>query len=215
MSMRLAQDVHVASVEGDLIFLDARHDRYSCITRSDAASVLALLDGEGDDALSSDVAQELVEAGLLVPGEARAFPAATREPATADFHMIAAPARPATALTLWRLGGAVVEAGIKSVGRPSRWLRRPTKPATSAPLSRVATLAMQFDRLWPWIPRSGRCLPNSLLLIAFLRRHGIHADLVLGVHTFPFEAHSWVEHGGVVLNDTIEHVRWFTPIVVA
>ena len=78
--MRLAQDVYVASVEGDLIFLDARHDRYSCITRSDAASVLALLDGEGDDALSSDVAQELVEAGPARLVLSRPRPASPQPP---------------------------------------------------------------------------------------------------------------------------------------
>lgn len=213
--MQLAPDVYAVSVEGDLVFLDARRDHYSCLTRSDAAHVLSLLGCETYNGEIHDVARELVENGLLVPGEGRTLCFVARESATADFHMIAAPAPPNNALALWRLAGAAVEAGLKSRGRPSRWLRARARREVDAPVSRAATLALQFDRLRPWIPWSGRCLPNSLLLIAFLRRHGIAADLVLGVHTFPFEAHSWVEYRGVVLNDVIEHVRWYTPIAVA
>ncbi len=74
---------------------------------------------------------------------------------------------------------------------------------------------MQLDRLRPLIPRSGLCVPSSMLLLCYLRRHGIHAQWVFGVQTFPFEAHCWVEYDGVVLNDTLEHVCWYTPIAAA
>jgi hypothetical protein len=176
---------------------------------------LPLIENETGNTECPDVARELLEAGLLVAGKGRVLRPLAHVPATADFHMIAAPAPPVKALTLLRLACAAVEAAMTSRGRPSRWLRTRLKPEASPPVSRAATLALQFDRLRPWIPWSGRCLPNSLLLIAFLRRHQIPADLVLGVHTFPFEAHSWVEYRGVVLNDSIEHVRWYTPIALA
>ena len=43
-----------------------------------------------------------------------------------------------------------------------------------------------------------------------LRRDGgIPAELVLGVRTFPFEAHAWVELDGRVLNDDLDHVGRF------
>lgn len=214
--MQLAPHVHVASVEGDLIFLDARSDRYSCITRSEAHCLLSLLSGEEPNGgEQAEFAQELLEAGLLLPGRGRPFTAPEHHPPSADFHTIAAPAPRASARTLWRLACSALEAGLKLHRGPIRWLRRQPRWESDVPVSRAATIAMQFDGLRPWIPRSGRCLPSSLILLAFLRRHGILAHLVLGVHTFPFEAHSWVEYRGVVLNDTIEHVRWYTPIAIA
>jgi len=58
------------------------------------------------------------------------------------------------------------------------------------------------------------CLYDSFALIEFLARHGIYPDWVFGVQTRPFAAHCWVQHGGIVFNDTVEHVSGFTPIMV-
>jgi transglutaminase superfamily protein len=45
-----------------------------------------------------------------------------------------------------------------------------------------------------------RCLMRSLVLVDLLARRGIAASFVLGVRSGPdFEAHAWVEKGGVAL----------------
>jgi transglutaminase superfamily protein len=50
------------------------------------------------------------------------------------------------------------------------------------------------------LPADSRCLVRSLVLIDMLARRGIQADFVLGVRPGPkFEAHAWVEKGGVPL----------------
>jgi len=48
------------------------------------------------------------------------------------------------------------------------------------------------------------CLQRSLALWWLLRRQGIEANLQFGVRKLArkFEAHAWVEHEGVVLNDS-------------
>jgi hypothetical protein len=33
------------------------------------------------------------------------------------------------------------------------------------------------------------------------------------VQTVPFEAHSWLQFNGVVLDDRAEHVAWLKPIL--
>jgi hypothetical protein len=50
------------------------------------------------------------------------------------------------------------------------------------------------------------CLERSLVLWALLRGHGIQSVLRIGVRKDRgrFEAHAWIEVGGVVLNDTNE-----------
>jgi hypothetical protein len=215
---RLAPFVHVADVRGELVFLDARANLYSCLTRSDAKVLHALLaKGDEDHADAKALAVDLREAGLLVPcaeaGDALAI--ASWPGATGDFHGYAGSNLRAGPRAIYRLAVSALEAGFSLLfGGPARWLRS-SAPRSDLSLTRVCTLALQFDRLRPLVPRSGRCLPSSLLLLKYLRRHGVSASWVFGVQTFPFEAHCWVEYRGIVLNDTLEHSRWFTPIAVA
>jgi len=56
--------------------------------------------------------------------------------------------------------------------------------------------------------RKGNCLEQSLVLWWLLRRQGLAAELRIGVRkqAARFEAHAWVEHGGIVLNDS-DHVH--------
>ena len=43
---------------------------------------------------------------------------------------------------------------------------------------------------------------------------GLPADFVIGVSLHPFAAHSWVQWGTVLVNDQLDAVRHFTPILV-
>lgn len=83
------------------------------------------------------------------------------------------------------------------------------RPQTRAALLSAAHLGR---RLWS---SQDRCLPRSLALTYALRKAGSNADLVLGVSLNPFAAHAWVQEGDVVLNDALDHVLLFTPILVA
>lgn len=58
-----------------------------------------------------------------------------------------------------------------------------------------------------------KCLFDSLVLHGFLTRSGVESTWVIGVSTQPFSAHCWVQHGGTVLNDTLEHTRLYSPIL--
>jgi len=57
------------------------------------------------------------------------------------------------------------------------------------------------------------CLFDSLVLVEFLAHYRLFPTWIIGVTTGPFKAHSWVQHGHVVLNDTPERVRTYTPIL--
>jgi hypothetical protein len=67
----------------------------------------------------------------------------------------------------------------------------------------------------PFLPKRPICLLESLTLIDFLERFDVTPELVFGVRTDPFEAHCWVQCNGVVLNESIDRVRQFTPIMIA
>jgi len=85
-----------------------------------------------------------------------------------------------------------------------------------APDEREArALVACFARLRTFVyTKSDACLVDSVTLMHFLSSCGIRAAWVLGVATGPFVAHSWVQLGDAVLNDTIEHVSQFVPILV-
>lgn len=57
------------------------------------------------------------------------------------------------------------------------------------------------------------CLYDSLVLLEYLARHRIFPELVFGVHTRPFAAHCWLQYNDIVLNDTVENVNKYTPIM--
>lgn len=59
-----------------------------------------------------------------------------------------------------------------------------------------------------------RCLPRSLALALRLARHGCQANVVFGVRLAPFAAHCWVQAREEVLNDELEDVLRYTPILV-
>lgn len=59
-----------------------------------------------------------------------------------------------------------------------------------------------------------RCLPRSIALALRLARYGASTNVVIGVRTNPFGAHCWTQLGETVLNDSVEEVLRYTPILV-
>jgi hypothetical protein len=58
------------------------------------------------------------------------------------------------------------------------------------------------------------CLFDALSLHEFLSAYGVYASWVFGVQARPFAAHCWLQLDGLVLNDTVNHVRRYAPIMI-
>jgi hypothetical protein len=87
-------------------------------------------------------------------------------------------------------------------------------PAPEAGVN-VGILTRAFDRLRVWCySAEDACLKDSLVLAYFLLSRGALPTFVMGIRTKPFGAHAWVQSGDVVLNDSVENVQRYTPIVV-
>jgi hypothetical protein len=78
----------------------------------------------------------------------------------------------------------------------------------------VIEIAASFQTSSLFISFKDKCLPRSLALVRYLSKRGVLADLIIGVKMRPFAAHAWVEHRGFVLNDTVDGVQPYTPILV-
>jgi hypothetical protein len=106
----------------------------------------------------------------------------------------------AMAVAATRVGLTVsgYNAWVSLVARITPENKIPTSKA--APAERVATLLNATAR---HLPFEATCLERSIGLWWMLRRRGYEADLRLGarLEAERFEAHAWIERGGVVLND--------------
>ena len=134
-------------------------------------------------------------------------------------------ARPKTsAVQLWRFGGSCLQAQLSLKLRPiqsiveairARKVRREGGAPSAADPVRLRSLVTSFARLRPlFYTLRSACLLDSLTLLHFLGAEGIHPDWVFGVKTEPFDAHCWVQHGEVLLNDIPDRVRQYSPILV-
>lgn len=213
-------DVHLAAIDRDLVVLDLGTDAYFCLP-----DAVTRRDGSPLSRLSRLARQTLADAGLLDPsdsvsGPASPLPAFPLHPPVRDLRDLPA-IRPSPGDTitaglalfdLARLGPDPTTARLLSLATPERGA---PLEATSSVRSDVVRAARVFADLLPWLPFEGACLRRSALLLAFLRRRGLAARWVFGVRVWPFRAHCWVQIDDLCLNDDVERLRAYTPILVA
>lgn len=209
--MQLRPDIHVARLGQDIVLLDVGCGEYLCL--ADAAEAFDLPAAGPPRILDAELAQEAAALGLLGAGAPRpvSWPAAPRADLPTDTGRALGPRDLVDGLA------AFVALLRDYHGRafPHLVAYAQRTRATAAPDRLTPALAGQvhaFRRLLPWAPFQGVCLYRSFFLLAFLRRRGLDARWVFGVRTWPFEAHCWLQAGDVVLDDTLDHVRPFTPI---
>lgn len=217
MAWHLSDDVSMAVAGGDLIFLDVAQDAYLCLpggARTVRRDVCGLIIEDHDLAL------ELAQAGLV---EARTGARIAQRPApTPEFDLGALAVPQATRRERLAFGGTIFRMRRRYHGKSLSQLvgfarargEGMSRYSGRAPAEALIRRAAVFDRLLPWAPRQEACLFRSFMLLSFLREQAQDANWVFGVRTRPFEAHCWVQAGPVVLNDSLDHVRNFVPIMV-
>lgn len=204
-----ANYVHIADVDGDLVFFDTERDDYIAVTQCDAVATSVALHGGPID-LDDDVLAALLEQGLLVEGPCIWLP----EPRTTRTALTIQPPKAPSFRSMVHFLRAGLSTWQIMRREEMSWTaglaacRSPTEMSSA----QVAALAAQFVSLRAYAPWTGRCFIQSMMLMKFLAAHGVHASWVFGVRTHPFEAHCWVEWDGMVLNDTIDHSNWFSVI---
>jgi len=80
-------------------------------------------------------------------------------------------------------------------------------------ISEPSNLYGSFRALEAWFGEEDQCLARALAYRMIALARGFDASLVIGVKLDPFAAHCWVQSGPLLLNDRLERVRLFTPIL--
>ncbi len=234
-SYYLSQDVHMCLADDQVVILDLMRDRYLSLD-SDASIMLRpyldLLAGrEGlpedrDEPRLREVLAKLSADGLVCtsplpsmavethrPGR-RAENAITPRPPSGQnlcahyaLHYIWSVVRARVALRTCSLHRIVVSERIKRSAQPGA--------PREFDADETARLCSIYCRLRVIATDRGQCLFDTLALKLFLGNYGIFPDWIFGVRLNPFGAHCWLQHGNTVVNDSIDSVRPFTPIMTA
>lgn len=231
----LADDIYACTVDGGMIFLDLKRNKYFGIDASrteDIKPYVTFASGAGfpqrslpiPSAAGTDALNFLIQAGLLVPlhdsKEILKPVSYAVEPSEQFFceqqgsvsfryvyQFVLSLLKVATYLRFKRIKALVDDCKLEE----------PTENEfNDEAFRKLAPLVSAFLLMRPWVyTAKDRCLLDSLILADFLRRNRIHANLILGVSNKPFVAHAWVQAGAVVLNDTSERVSMYAPILIA
>ncbi len=231
----LSRDAYVCAAGGYWIILDAERDRYLCLAEQPLRRAARCLHGwtpageaglsrEPHSSAADDLVQSLLSRGVLTdnPEKGKAFSGTCFEPPTRELPRARSSPRRADLLRSFpgfvrasaiadaRLHLGSLLSTIQAVER-----RRLRYASRAAPVDddRTAALLSVFRALRPLYPRRGICLFDSLALWEFLAPHRLLPHWVFGVIGDPFSAHCWLQMGSVVINDELERVRRYTPIM--
>jgi transglutaminase superfamily protein len=235
----LASHVFVCFQDEHVVFLDVRNDRYFALEAAKTRGLERLVDGwpvrrtddtgEGRSLHDSGVVQILTERGLLTRW-ARAGKDATPvqcETPVDEIHPDAMTETPSVdGLALLRFIRASLGASLslklmsfERVIQDAHRRRRRSQNAHAGPAPFDPQRAQDLTAIFTWLrpyffSAKDACLFEALALGKFLASYGIHPRWVFGVQARPFSAHCWLQHESIVLNDTVEHVAQYTPIMI-
>lgn len=95
----------------------------------------------------------------------------------------------------------------------SQLRRQPTAIKSSSPeMEKTICDAVLLATCFYWKPVL--CLQRAVCTVRMLRRHGIHARLVIGYRPSPFFSHAWVEVDGRVVYGSAAYQKRLLPLHV-
>lgn len=230
----LGQHVFLCVCGRDFVLLDLIRDKYLALAITDASGLSALVRGWPVASLppshlatpeeSASLAKALLEKGLLTADLATGKDATPIELHTPTRELTAdMPERPAL-----RPGVAAAFVGACITGRFLRRRRsiehivqrvRRRKDAAGFvaqefDVARARNLIATFGSMRSlFFSTRNLCLLESIVLLELFGRYNLFPTWVFGVHVRPFAAHCWLQYEDLILNDTIDNVTRYTPIM--
>lgn len=210
----LAPNVYAAAVDDDVVVLDVVADKYFCL--GGVAATLGLGAGRLLRLADPELATDLAASGLIAPaapGDDAGRRAAARPLQSAVRWSYPPPELGDTVPALQALWDVFALYRGQPLTRLVEHVARRGAPSRD-PCPALLAIVDRFHAWAPFAPTSAKCLLRSFMLRRLLDRSGLAADWVFGVETWPFSAHCWLQAGATVLDDTVERVSRYTPIMV-
>lgn len=231
----LTKHAFACTAQGYWVILDANNDEYLCITQRGFDSLRHQLYGRSDPtendlrrkSLSATATLDsLVSKGVLTdrqedgkPFAASSYDAPSRTlsgrvgppSSLPKFGVQFVKFMFAAGLTDWRLRFSSLASTLRLIEH--RQLRR-NVPQKQSDITRVEELLTGFRAFRAFYPRPYLCLFDSLCLLEFFALHNFFPRLVFGVIAEPFAAHCWLQQGNLVINDELETIMRYTPVMI-
>jgi hypothetical protein len=219
MRVGLRPGVSFCETSGHLVFLDLESDRYFGL-HGPAEAAFRRRAADTDNANRRAEEEWLYRSGLLV-----------ETPAARPLSPCVPPPTPVASLfdrDLPAVSSAALVGGVSELLYAHLHLRLRGLAATIRMLiagkarlvaarsnpGAVAKAAVRFRQCALIVRSYDQCLVRSIALTRHLASRGVAADFVIGVQIRPFSAHAWVQQDGLLLNESCDGVRGYTPILV-
>lgn len=237
-SYYLSRHAYFCLADNHYVFLDLRSDEYLCLGRTHTDVLKDLLDGrqvvekhsadsrlhDSGDSDPGVIVKALLAKRLLVESATDGKPLKPVRVEALSSRVSMASNNPRSAIGpahVWKFFAAAAAASThlrwRSIERTVRAVEyRKSAHAvadTAVDYGVITKLFEIFQRLRPYYPRPYLCLFDSLALVHFLARYTVFPEWVYGVKLEPFAAHCWVQAGDQVINDSVDRVRDYTPIM--
>jgi hypothetical protein len=198
----------------------------ACYVQQGASSAAEAAIEQFDRGALTPVIALLLEKGILTAAvdAGREATATHAQPVTGDLSADALDEPPRIgALAFLRFVRAAIVATLLLRFRPLEYVVERAKHRSqrrhgqqhSLDVARLHQIVAAFATLRPFFfTAKDACLFDAVALSEFLAGYRVFPQWVFGVQARPFAAHCWLQNDGVVLNDTAEHVRRYTPIMV-
>jgi hypothetical protein len=224
MIWHLNADISFCQLDGRLFFLDIQNDRYFQLSRALEHSFLSYLKAPDDASIdvSGLVKHNLLSLTTTVPYDGYATDIALPgesaiEMPCPDRHVPLDAVRDVflmVALMRWQLKARRLKPILQALSDYRNGRTSPLADGQAKLRQRLSEAATTFNRARPYVPIETCCLIDSLSMVRFLAKRGLHARLVMGIACDPFSAHAWVQHGPLVLNETVGTAQAHVPIRV-
>jgi hypothetical protein len=222
MSYQLADDVSVCESDGHFVFLNLATEQYIAVSPRESESIRSLFSSTSG-LTSVQVPSVLVDAGLMEKSRAPRLeirPLHLAEPVS-SISLSSEKHADISAVDVWNFLVAWVRAGamlrflrMKAIAKILQARKKSSLQARLRERNDAEELASIYLRVRPrFFSSVDVCLRDSLTLMEFLARYKCYPTWVIGVRVQPFAAHSWVQLGALVLNDTPAHVKSFSPLL--
>ena len=231
----LSKDCFVCKMGCYWIILSASSDRYLCVADAELATIGNRLVGWKDQSLEwthasppdaevNVLLESLIGNGIITSNPAIGKPfTESQYPVPENRIDVPEPSASTNVSFLgiirfflacgtvdWQLRSNALS---RTLARIERRRRRAESSGTRWNREYASKLVAAFKVLRPLYPRPYLCLFESLALLEFLASYNFFPQVVFGVVADPFQAHCWLQEGSTILNDDLERVGRYRPIL--
>lgn len=220
MGLALRAGISFCDVSDRLMFLDVVADRYFCLGEKAECAFRKMIGRQELDPGEMRALAGLLRSGILKESAGAGIPTAfspTGNPTASLLDMSVRHVEPrqvAAALSALAFTRLSLRFGrLHAVLRKLAEAKQPPTVVQARAPEMMQGVAAAFERTARIVRSHDQCLSRSIAMARRLAAMGLPADLVIGVRLRPFAAHSWVQAGAWLVNDRIDTVRTYTPIL--